>query len=428
MSRRQVTRICAEGWYFLFVVLFVLGGAVLGEVNLLVMLAGFLLGPYLFNWRLTQLSLRQLEIRRGRPPRATAGEPFTVSITAINRRHRVTSWMIMVEDCLRREGDSDQDVSRVRIMLPQVLACHSATARYRVVLPQRGRYQIGPLQVSTRFPFGLVRSSRVVEDCSEILVGPPLGQLTPRWLQMVDSRLQGSHAEGRRQGQLEGDYFGLREWRSGDSQRWIHWRTSAKLGELAVRQFEQQRSRDVIVVLDLWEPDAPSPSERAHTELAISFLATAMQDMARRGGNRVVVCVAGSDSRYWSGPVSLLMAHEVHDHLAGVMPGDGLRIYEVLDRVREFNRGQGRAVVISTRGAPFLTARDEWETIQKRQRPRRTYGNFTWIDCRGDQLRQYFRAPASCLAAEAAADVAAANEAAAVGETREAAVPSPTTP
>jgi hypothetical protein len=171
------------------------------------------------------------------------------------------------------------------------------------------------------------------------------------------------------------------------------------LGELAVRQFEQQRSRDIIVVLDLWEPDAPSPSERHHTELAISFLATAMQDMARRGGNRVVVCVAGSDNRYWSGPISLLMAHEVHDHLASVTPGDGLRIYEVLDRVRESSRGQGRAVVISTRGAPFLTAQDEWETLQKRHRTRRAYGNFTWIDCRSDQLRQYFRAPESGVAA-----------------------------
>ena len=400
MSRRQVTRICAEGWYFLFVVLFVLGGAVLGEVNLLVMLAGFLLGPLLFNWRFAQHSLRQLEIRRGLPPRATAGEAFTVSITGLNRRRRVTSWMVVIEDCLRREGDGDRDASRLRLMLPQVLAQSSATARYRAILPRRGRYLIGPLQVSTRFPFGLVRCNRTVDATSALLVGPPLGQLTPRWLQMVDSRLQGSHAEGRRQRQLEGDYYGLREWRSGDSQRWIHWRTSAKLGELAVRQFEQQRSRDVIVVLDLWEPDAPSPEERAHTELAISFLATAMQDMARRGGNRVVVCVAGSENRFWSGPVSQLMAHEVHDHLANVTPGDGLRIYEVLDQVRETNRGQGRAVVISTRGAPFLTARDEWETLRQRQRPRRTYGNFTWIDCRGDQLRQYFRAPESHQVAE----------------------------
>lgn len=422
MSRRQVTRISAEGWYFLFVVLFVLGGAVLGEVNLLVMLAGFLLGPLLFNWRFTQHSLRQLEVRRGLPPRATAGEAFTVSLTGLNRRRRVTSWMVVIEDCLRREGDSDREASRLRLMLPQVLARGSATARYRAVLPRRGRYQIGPLQVSTRFPFGLVRSSRVVDDSASLLVGPPLGQLTPRWLQMVDSRLQGSHAEGRRQGQLEGDYYGLREWRSGDSQRWIHWRTSAKLGELAVRQFEQQRSRDVIVVLDLWEPDAPSPQELAHTELAISFLATAMQDMARRGGNRVVVCVAGSDNRFWSGPVSLLMAHEVHDHLASVTPGNGLRIYEVLDQVRETNRGQGRAVVISTRGAPFLTARDEWETLRQRQRPRRTYGNFTWIDCRGDQLRQYFRAPEQFPTAGTARQATTADV-----TSQEAAAPTPAT-
>ena len=143
----------------------------------------------------------------------------------------------------------------------------------------RGAAAIGSvrLHVSTRFPFGLVRSEsrscRTVPRCWSVR---GWGSLTQRWLQIVDSRLQGSHSEGRRQGMLEGDYYGLREWRPGDSQRWIHWRTSAKLGELAVRQFEQQRNRDLILVLDLWEPDSPTEQELLQTEIAISFLATAV--------------------------------------------------------------------------------------------------------------------------------------------------------
>jgi uncharacterized protein (DUF58 family) len=230
-----------------------------------------------------------------------------------------------------------------------------------------------------------------VEDCPTLLVGPRLGRLTQRWLQIVDSRLQGSHSEGRRQGLLEGDYYGLREWRPGDSQRWIHWRTSAKLGELAVRQFEQQRSRDLILVLDLWEPDSPNEQEQLHTEIAISFLATAVSDVAHRGGSHVVISVAGRDRRYWSGAASTMLAHEVLDHLAEVVPGDGLQIYTVLDRVRELGRAQSRVVVMSTRGAPFLTVSDEWERVSRSQRPQRAYGNLTWIDCRSDALRQYFQ-------------------------------------
>ena len=57
MSHRRITRLCPEGWYFLFVVTFIIGGAVLGQVNLLVVLAGLMVGPLLFNWRLVQLIL-----------------------------------------------------------------------------------------------------------------------------------------------------------------------------------------------------------------------------------------------------------------------------------------------------------------------------------------------------------------------------------
>ena len=167
--------------------------------------------------------------------------------------------------------------------------------------------------------------------------------------------MQGSHSEGRLQGMLEGDYYGLREWRPGDSQRWIHWRTSAKLGELAVRQFEQQRNRDLILVLDLWQPDSPTEQELLQTEIAISFLATAVTDFSHRGGSHVVISVAGRDTRYWSGPASTMIAHDVLDHLAEAAPGDGLQIYSVLDHVRQLGRASARSVVISTRGAPFLT-------------------------------------------------------------------------
>ena len=71
MSRRQITRICPEGWYYLFVVLFIIGGAVLGQVNLLVVLAGLTIGPLLFNWRLVQLMMRNWK-SGARSPRASA--------------------------------------------------------------------------------------------------------------------------------------------------------------------------------------------------------------------------------------------------------------------------------------------------------------------------------------------------------------------
>jgi uncharacterized protein (DUF58 family) len=325
------------------------------------------------------------------PRRVCAGEVLTVSITAENHRRRLSSWVVMVEDRLQRFNDaSGQQMRAVRLLLPRIAVHQSRAVQYRTMIMQRGRYTFGPLRVSTRFPLGLVRATTTHTQESSLLVYPKLGNLTPRWLQVVNSRLAGSQSEGRHQGMLEGDYYGLREWRSGDSLRWIHWRTSARLGELAVRQFEQQRNRDLTIVLDLWQPDSPTEPEKARTELAISFMATAVTDLCRRGGSRLALCVAGRNTRYWSGPAAPVLAEEVLDHLAEMAPGDGLGIYEVLDRVGQLGTAGAQRLVVSTRGAPFLTGDDDWESEAKPSPTPHAYGNLTWIDCRSEALRQYF--------------------------------------
>ncbi len=359
---------------------------------MMVILAGMMVGPFLFNWRFVQLSLRNVALLRSLPQRICAGDELTVAVTAENRRSRLTSWTIMVEDRLLRVGDPEHDrACSVRLILPRVAAGQTCSGQYRTLLTRRGRYWFGPMQMSTRFPLGLVRSSIVVDREASLLVYPKPGRLTQRWTQIANSRLVGSQSEGRHQGVMEGDYFGLREWRTGDSRRWIHWRTSARLGELAVRQFEQQRNRDLTLVLDLWQPDSSTDEERATTELAVCFMATAVTDICRRGGSRLALGVAGDESQYWSAPATGILAQEILDHLAEVDSGDGLGIYELLDRVRQMGAAGAQTLVISTRGAPFLTnGDDDWKSDARPVGTSRAYGNLTWIDCRSDTLSQYF--------------------------------------
>ncbi len=236
----------------------------------------------------------------------------------------------------------------------------------------------------------MIRSTMVVGSPQHLMVCPRLGRLARGWMQVIDTRREGRQQTRRRQGFLEGDYYGLREWRTGDSQRWIHWRTSARLGQLAVRQFEDQRNSDVAIVLDLWQPDSPTEAERVHTETAISFLATAVVELSRRGGSQLAVSVAGRDTQYWSGAASSMLASEVLDHLAETIPGEGQQIYDVLQQVSQKRRLSGPLVVISTRGAPFLTTSDEWDAATHRASSRQRFGNVTWIDCRSEHLSQYF--------------------------------------
>src|SRR5439155_26144915 len=114
----------------------------------------------------------------------------------------------------------------------------------------------------------------------------------------------------------EGDYYGLRPWQSGDSLRWIHWRTTAKLARPIVRQYERRRSRDVALVLDPWLPAGHGEEEEANLELSISLLATAITDLATHGHSRMTVVLPGRQHETYCGPTSPLACHELLARLA----------------------------------------------------------------------------------------------------------------
>src|SRR5436305_9628133 len=71
------------------------------------------------------------------------------------------------------------------------------------------------------------------------------------------------------------EYHGLRDYRAGDSPRWIHWRTSARVGKPMIKEFEQQSEQDLAILLDPWLPRSKVTAEqRATLELMIRFAAT----------------------------------------------------------------------------------------------------------------------------------------------------------
>jgi uncharacterized protein (DUF58 family) len=115
---------------------------------------------------------------------------------------------------------------------------------------------------------------------------------------------------------VEGDFYGLRDWRSGDSRRWIHWRTSARRGTLAVRQFEQPRSQDVAILVELWHPQRPTEDQRENVELAISFAATVAEEVCRRGGSQLAVGTAGQQIEWKHGAGSRALLTEIMEQLA----------------------------------------------------------------------------------------------------------------
>lgn len=353
MARQRRIRITPIGWYYLMVLSFIVGAAVFRQSNLLVMLAGLMAAPLVLNWRLAAAMVQRLAAQRSMPQRICAGDPLVVELELQSARNSLGGWMLAARDEIRLEQNFPGGVqTTVDVVFPEIAAGGTCRASYRMELVQRGSYQFGPLQISSCFPFGLVEAQVFVHRGDTLLVCPRLGRLTNRWNHLIESERDGAQRAHRRRGPADGDYYGLREFRPGDSTRSIHWRTSAKLNELAVRLMERQRSRDVALVLDLWQPESPRPEHLDLVELAASFAATVLADLCGRGGSRLVLAGSGLEFDLRLAPASPLLLDESLARLATLVGSPEERLEPALAMLRPALAGGVRQLVISTRPAP----------------------------------------------------------------------------
>ncbi len=316
IKRRFRTNLSREGWYYLLVMLFIFGAAMLKEMNLLVLMAGMLLGPLVVSSRMVVVTLRGLEARRRMPQEVSAGDRLVVSIELANTRKRIGSWGVTVADQVRRDGNGSPVSFRPDVWFPYISAGQPLSQVYRGWFPRRGKYRFGPLTVSTRFPFGLVRSTFTIPAAETLTVYPRLGRLTRYWNRRHYEVVEGARHRQRLHGRTTGEFFGVREWRQGDSRRWIHWRSSARHGALVVRQFEEHRNRDLAVLMDLWQPEHPEPADQANVELAVSFAATLLSAACRQETNDLVLGISGEQPTWVQGLASLSLRHETMERLA----------------------------------------------------------------------------------------------------------------
>jgi len=349
MPIRHRTSVCREGWYLLLLLAVVLTWALLRENNLLLLVAGLMCGALLVNRRLVAVTLRRVEVRRRVVSGAHAGSWTTIEVEVVNGHRRLGSWAVSVEDCLEgKDGRNDEQPVRPALMFPYVPAGQCVRQSYRVRLPRRGRYALGPLRVSTRFPFGLFQRTLWLAGDDQLVVLPRLGQLRPGWLQHYQPVPHGTHG-ARRPGYVPGDFFAVREWQAGDSVRWVHWRSTARHRELVVRQFEQPGERELAILLDLWEPNEPRPEQQRRVELAVSFAATLAADFCRRSRGQLLLAAASARPACVANSASVAMSREALEMLAVAQASPAAPLSALRDAVLSRVRSQFDVVLISTR-------------------------------------------------------------------------------
>lgn len=115
----------------------------------------------------------------------------------------------------------------------------------------RGKFQLGPTTLISGDPFAIVRLERHIPTTNEIVVYPQLIEL-PQFA-LPDAELPGGQHIRSRAYQVTPNVATVRDYAPGDGFNRIHWRTTARTGQLMVKEFELDPSADVYIVLDLQE-------------------------------------------------------------------------------------------------------------------------------------------------------------------------------
>ncbi|TDC46666.1 DUF58 domain-containing protein, partial [Micromonospora sp. KC207] len=208
----------------------------------------------------------RLEVtRRADPDRVSRGEPARMVLTVRNAG-RLRAANLLAED---RCGERTVPVPVLRLRPGR-----DTTVGYDVPTDRRGVVPVGPLRVIRRDPLGLVALARSYSSTVPVWVYPRIHPLT------AVPTGAGRSLDGRVDGVPHGSitFDSLREYVVGDELRRVHWRTSARVGELMVRENVDTSLPRTVVLLDNRATAHPAPeSFEAACEAAASVVAAAVR-------------------------------------------------------------------------------------------------------------------------------------------------------
>lgn len=142
----------------------------------------------------------------------------------------------------------------------------------RTPLARRGHFRVEPLQIRAGDPFGFFEASASVGQGLTLVVYPRIEAL-PLW-RLPPANVEGAHASPERTLQTTPLATTVRPYAPGDSMNRIHWRSTARLGEIQVKEFELERTADAWLFLDLDASAEAGDGDRSTTEVAVRVAAS----------------------------------------------------------------------------------------------------------------------------------------------------------
>ncbi len=209
------------------------------------------------------------------PPRVAAGQTAQVRLRLENVS-RLPTGLLLAEDTVPYALGT-----RPRYVLNGIERGGTRELTYPLRSDLRGKFEIGPLEIRIADAFGLVELGRSFSSRTTFVVTPkvvplPRAVVSGSWLGDGDGRARTAAAAGE-------DDVVPRAYRDGDELRRVHWRSTARYGELMVRREEQQWRNRVLLLLDTRRSAHVGSGATSSFEFAVSAAASIGVHLAREG-------------------------------------------------------------------------------------------------------------------------------------------------
>jgi uncharacterized protein (DUF58 family) len=281
-------------------------------------------------------------VRRIEPQRVPVGETAQV-VLRVENLSRVATGILLLEDRLPYSLGG-----RPRFVVNRIESRGVREVAYPVRSDVRGRFVVGPLSLRFADLFGLVELTRSFTTTDALVVTPsvtplPAIHLGGDWAGGGDSRARSISTMGE-------DDVTTREYRHGDDLRRVHWRSTARYGELMVRREEQPWQNRGVLLLDSRLAAHRGEGPGSSFEWAVSAVASVGSHLARDGfGLRFVTDIGNEVSGYSAETMAGTPFQGVLlDTLALVSMSGGHSLGPGLASIR---RGGGEGLVIAVLGS-----------------------------------------------------------------------------
>jgi len=248
-----------------------------------------------------------------------AGETFQVEAVVVNNLVPKTFVKLLV-----KTGVSQPEAQ----VLLDIASGATCTWQARLTFPQRGKNRLGPLVAEVSDPFGLFRQSRILDPGKEVLVYPKIVEFS--FFQDTFQFDEGREISMHPSSEISGVFSGIREYIPGDSINRIHWRTSARIDKLMVKEFAVQPEKEAWIIPDLDHSFKIGTGSESLEEYIVDIAASA----ANRyfiSGRQVGLIAQGTEFLYYAAGRGQMHYGQIMEALAILKLNGHVPIHRLLD-------------------------------------------------------------------------------------------------